>query len=72
MVPHSACLFCIVPCLPTTRRPELSQMYLKSFEEGVAMARRDLMKSPSARPILLSGGHVTQLHDDGCRRWVQL
>jgi len=47
--------------------PELSQMYLKSFEEGVAMARRDLMKSPSARPILLSGGHVYPT----ARRWMQ-
>lgn len=47
--------------------PELSQMYLKSFEEGVAMARRDLMKTPSARPLLLSGG--TQYPT--MRRWMQ-
>jgi hypothetical protein len=35
--------------------PELSAMYLKSFEEGVAMARRDLMKTPSARPLIVVG-----------------
>lgn len=47
--------------------PELAQMYLKSFEEGVAMARRDLMKLPSARPIIVSGGHVYPT----ARRWMQ-
>jgi len=47
--------------------PELSQMYLKSFEEGVAMARRDLMKTPSARPMLLSGGKQYPT----MRRWLQ-
>ena len=47
--------------------PELSQMYLKSFEEGVAMARRDLMKTPSARPMLLSGGRQYPT----MRRWLQ-
>ena len=47
--------------------PDLSQMYLKSFEEGVAMARRDLMKTPSARPMLLSGGRQYPT----MRRWLQ-
>ena len=47
--------------------PELSQMYLKSFEEGVAMARRDLMKTPSARPLLMSGGRQYPT----MRRWLQ-
>ena len=47
--------------------PDLSQMYLKSFEEGVAMARRDLMKTPSARPLLLSGGRQYPT----MRRWLQ-
>ena len=47
--------------------PELSQMYLKSFEEGVAIARRDLMKTPSARPLLLSGGRQYPT----MRRWLQ-
>jgi hypothetical protein len=47
--------------------PELSQMYLKSFEEGVAMARRDLMKPPSARPIIVSGGNIYPT----ARRWMQ-
>jgi len=47
--------------------PELSAMYLKSFEEGVAMARRDLMKTPSARPLLMSGGRQYPT----MRRWLQ-
>jgi hypothetical protein len=47
--------------------PELSAMYMRSFEEGVAMARRDLMKTPSARPLLLSGGRQYPT----MRRWLQ-
>jgi hypothetical protein len=47
--------------------PELSQMYMRSFEEGVAMARRDLMKTPSARPLLLSGGRQYPT----MKRWLQ-
>ena len=47
--------------------PELSAMYIRSFEEGVAMARRDLMKTPSARPLLLSGGRQYPT----MRRWLQ-
>ena len=47
--------------------PELSAMYIRSFEEGVAMARRDLMKTPSARPLLLSGGRQYPT----MRRWMQ-
>ena len=47
--------------------PELSAMYLRSFEEGVAMARRDLMKTPSARPLLLSGGRQYPT----MKRWLQ-
>lgn len=47
--------------------PELSAMYMRSFEEGVAMARRDLMKTPSARPILLSGGQQYPT----MKRWLQ-
>ena len=47
--------------------PELSAMYLRSFEEGVAMARRDLMKTPSARPLLMSGGRQYPT----MRRWLQ-
>ena len=47
--------------------PELSAMYLKSFEEGVAMARRDLMKTPSARPLIVSGGRQYPT----MRRWLQ-
>jgi len=42
-------------------------MYLKSFEEGVAMARRDLMKTPSARPLIVSGGRQYPT----MRRWLQ-
>lgn len=47
--------------------PELSAMYMRSFEEGVAMARRDLMKTPSARPLLMSGGRQYPT----MRRWLQ-
>lgn len=47
--------------------PELSAMYIRSFEEGVAMARRDLMKTPSARPLLLSGGRQYPT----MKRWMQ-
>lgn len=47
--------------------PELSAMYMRSFEEGVAMARRDLMKTPSARPLIVSGGRQYPT----MRRWLQ-
>ena len=47
--------------------PELSAMYMRSFEEGVAMARRDLMKTPSARPLLMSGGRQYPT----MKRWLQ-
>ena len=47
--------------------PELSAMYIRSFEEGVAMARRDLMKTPSARPLIVSGGRQYPT----MRRWLQ-
>lgn len=47
--------------------PELAAMYLKSFEEGVVMARRDLMKSSSAQPIVYSGGRQYPT----ARRWMQ-
>jgi len=47
--------------------PELSQMYMRSFEEGVAMARRDLTKTPMARPLLLSGGRQYPT----MKRWLQ-
>lgn len=47
--------------------PELSQMYMRSFEEGVAMARRDLTKTPMARPIVLSGGAQYPT----MKRWLQ-
>lgn len=47
--------------------PELSAMYMRSFEEGVAMVRRDLMKTPSARPLLYSGGRQYPT----MRRWLQ-
>ena len=47
--------------------PELSAMYIRSFEEGVALARRDLMKTPSARPLIVSGGRQYPT----MRRWLQ-
>jgi len=46
---------------------ELSAMYLRSFEEGVALARRDLMKASSAQPVIMSGGRRYPT----MRRWLQ-
>jgi hypothetical protein len=46
---------------------ELSQMHLRNFEEGVALARRDLMKASSAQPVLLSSGRRYPT----TRRWLQ-
>jgi len=46
---------------------DLSNMYLKSFEEGVAIARRDLMKASSAQPVIMSGGRQYPT----MRRWLQ-
>ena len=33
---------------------DLSAMYMRSFDEGVAFARRDLMKAYSAQPVVMS------------------
>jgi hypothetical protein len=46
---------------------ELSAMYLRSFEEGVGLARRDLMKASSARPAVMSAGKEYPT----MRRWLQ-
>ena len=46
---------------------DLANMYLKSFEEGVALARRDLMKASSAQPVIMSGGKQYPT----MRRWLQ-
>lgn len=46
---------------------EMAAMYQRSFEEGVAMARKDLMKSRSHRPFVLSGGRKYPT----MRRWLQ-
>jgi len=46
---------------------ELSNMYMKSFEEGVAFARRDLMKASSAQPVIMSGGKQYPT----LQRWLQ-
>lgn len=46
---------------------DLSNMYMKSFEEGVAFARRDLMKASSAQPVIMSGGKQYPT----MRRWLQ-
>lgn len=46
---------------------QLSQMYLNSFEEGVALARRDLMKASSAQPVIMSAGRQYPT----MRRWLQ-
>lgn len=37
---------------------ELSQMYETSFNSAVALAHEELMRSPSSRPMILSGGNV--------------
>jgi len=36
--------------------PQMSAMYMQSFEQGVGLARKDIMKPSSARPLVLSGG----------------
>jgi hypothetical protein len=46
---------------------ELSSMYLRSFDEGVAFARRDLMKASSAQPVVMSGGRQYPT----MKRWLQ-
>lgn len=46
---------------------DLSNMYLKSFEEGVALARRDLMKASSSQPVVMSGGRQYPT----LQRWLQ-
>jgi len=46
---------------------DLSNMYMKSFEEGVAFARRDLMKASSAQPVIMSGGRQYPT----MKRWLQ-
>jgi len=46
---------------------DLSNMYMKSFEEGVAFARRDLMKASSAQPVVMSGGRQYPT----LQRWLQ-
>jgi hypothetical protein len=46
---------------------QLSQMYLNSFEQGVGLARRDLMKASSAQPVIMSGGRQYPT----MRRWLQ-
>ena len=46
---------------------DLSNMYMKSFEEGVAFARRDLMKASSAQPVIMSGGRQYPT----LQRWLQ-
>ena len=46
---------------------ELANAYMRSFEEGVGLARRDLMKSSSAQPVIMSGGRQYPT----MRRWLQ-
>jgi len=46
---------------------DLANMYLKSFEEGVGIARRDLMKASSAQPVVMSGGKQYPT----MKRWLQ-
>lgn len=37
---------------------EMSNMYQRSFDEAVALARRDIMRPPSHRPMIMSKGSV--------------
>ena len=46
---------------------DLSTMYMRSFDEGVAFARRDLMKASSAQPVVMSGGRQYPT----LQRWLQ-
>ena len=46
---------------------DLANIYMKSFEEGVAFARRDLMKASSAQPVVMSGGRQYPT----MKRWLQ-
>ena len=46
---------------------DLSAMYMRSFDEGVAFARRDLMKASSAQPVVMSGGRQYPT----MKRWLQ-
>jgi len=46
---------------------DLSNMYMKSFEEGVSFARRDLMKASSSQPVVMSGGRQYPT----LQRWLQ-
>lgn len=46
---------------------ELSAMHMRTFEEGVALARRDLMKASAAQPVIMSGGRRYPT----MRRWLQ-
>lgn len=46
---------------------ELSNMHMRSFEEGVAFARRDLMRGSSAQPVVMSGGRRYPT----MKRWLQ-
>jgi hypothetical protein len=46
---------------------QLSQMYMTSFEEGIGLARRDLMKASSAQPVIMSAGRQYPT----MRRWLQ-
>ena len=46
---------------------DLSAMYMRSFEEGVGLARRDLMKASSAEPVIISADRQYPI----MRRWLQ-
>lgn len=46
---------------------QLSAMHMNSFEQGVSLARRDLMKASSAQPVVMSAGRQYPT----MRRWLQ-
>lgn len=47
---------------------ELSSIHMRSFEEGVAFARRDLMKASSSQPVVMSRGRKYPTLE----RWLQM
>jgi hypothetical protein len=47
--------------------PELASMYKQSYDEAVFLAREDLMRTPSARPLVYAGGSVYPSK----KRWME-
>lgn len=47
--------------------PELAMMYKQSYDEAVGIARQDLMRTPSARPLVFAGGSIYPSK----KRWLE-